>query len=206
MTAVSAYPWEAAPSGASAALAGAMQAMLPRLETARLVLRAPVIGDFEPYGEILMSERAVYMDGPLDRRESWLDFVQCVANWPLRGHGLFTIVAKSDGRVLGFINLTMQYGDREPELGWFLLPDAEGKGFAFEAAQAMRDWGLREIELASLVSYIDRANTRSIRLAEKLGGTPDEAASVALGQGDGVVVYRHWPPMGDDEGGMEAYA
>lgn len=204
MTYQTAYPWEAAPTGASAAFAATLRDQLPRLETARLVLRAPEIGDFEPYRQILMSARAIHMDGPLDRRGAWLDFAQCVANWQLRGHGLFVIEEKATGETLGFTLICMEHGDREPELGWFLTEAAEGKGFAFEAAGAVRDWGIRELKLDALVSYIDRVNTRSTRLAAKLGGWPDEVASADLDE-DGVVVYRHWPPM-DEDGGMEAYA
>lgn len=204
MSAQAAYPWEAAPTGASAAFAATLRNRMPQLETARLVLRAPEIGDFEAYRQILMSPRAIYMNGPLDRHAAWLDFAQCVANWQLRGHGLFVIEEKATGETLGFTLICMEYGDREPELGWFLTEAAEGKGHAFEAAGAVRDWGIRELKLPALVSYIDRVNTRSTRLAERLGGRPDEAASAALDQ-DGVVVYRHWPPM-DDEGGLEAYA
>lgn len=203
MSTAATYPWETPATGAPAALAARLHALLPRLETARLVLRAPVIEDFDAYRAILMSERAIYMDGPLDRRESWLDFSQVVATWPLRGHGLFVIEAKATGKTLGFTLIGMEHGDREPELGWFLAETAEGHGYAFEAAQALRDWGLREMRLDSLVSYIDHANTRSIRLAEKLGGWPDAAAGAALGEND-VVVFRHWPPA--DDGGMEAYA
>lgn len=207
MSAQPAYPWEAAPSGTAAVHAAALRGMLPRLETERLVLRAPEIGDFEPYREILMSDRAVYMDGPLDRRGAWLDFTQCVANWQLRGHGLFTIEAKATGETLGFTLICMEWGDQEPELGWFLAEAAEGCGYACEAAKAVRDWGLATLDLPSLVSYIDPPNTRSVRLAERLGAWRDEVASAALSkaQDADVSVYRHWPPA-DAEGGMEAYA
>ncbi|GKY89340.1 GNAT family N-acetyltransferase [Sinisalibacter aestuarii] len=210
MTAPTAYPWEDARVGASDASAGfaaRLRGMLPRLETARLVLRAPVIEDFETYRAIMMSERAVYMDGPLSRREAWLDFVQCIANWHLRGHGLFTVTAGDSGETLGFVNLTMEHGDREPELGWFVTEEAEGAGYAFEAAEAVRDWGLRVAKLTAMVSYIDPPNARSINLATRLGGWHDPAASaeVSQEQGGAVAVYRHWPPA-DDEGGMGAYA
>jgi len=203
-----AYPWEAPATGAAAAFAASLRAQLPQIETARLILGAPTIEDFEPYRAILMSPRAVYMvDEPLSRRETWLDFVQGIATWHLRGHGLFTISLKGTGEVLGFTLIGMEEGDREPELGWFLTEAAEGQGYAFEAAHSVRDWGLGTLELPSLVSYIDPPNSRSIRLAERLGGWHDAAASAELSeaQGTDVHVYRHWPPA-DAEGGMEAYA
>lgn len=212
MTQATAYPWEVPASGAPAAFAADLRAHLPRLETARLVLRAPVIEDFETYRAILMSPRAVHMvDEPLDRRDTWLDFAQVVATWLLRGHGLFAIEDRASGAVLGFTLIGFEEGDREPELGWFLTEDAEGQGYAFEAAEAVRNWGLSTLKVPSLVSYIDPPNARSIRLAERLGGWHDRAASAELSaaQGAEVAVYRHWPPGGhdsDDEGGMEAYA
>lgn len=184
------YPHEAPPVGASAAHAASLRAALPRIETARLVLRAPVIEDFAAYRAILMSPRAVHMtDEPFDRESAWLDFTQCIANWHLRGHGLFTLTGKPDATVLGFALICMEYGDREPELGWFLTEAAEGHGYAFEAATAVRDWGLATLGLESLVSYIDPPNTRSIRLAERLGGRRDRAAEAAIGEP--VLVYRH---------------
>ena len=204
MTLQSAYPWEAAPAGTAAARAAQWRAALPRLETARLVLRVPEAADFEAYRAILMSERAIHMDGPLDREEAWLDFAQVVATWHLRGHGLFVIEAKATGETLGFTLIGFEYGDQEPELGWFLTEAAEGQGDEVEAARAVKAWGIAELELPSLVSYIDRVNTRSTALAARLGGWPDEAASAALGE-PGVVVYRHWPPA-DADGGMEAYS
>jgi RimJ/RimL family protein N-acetyltransferase len=182
--------------------------MLPRFETERLVVRAPVIEDFAAYREILMSPRAVYMsEEPLDRRQTWLDFTQVIATWMLRGHGLFTIANKATGDVLGFTLIGMESDDLEPELGWFLVEGAEGKGYALEAARAVRRWGIETLELPALVSYIDPPNARSIRLAERLGGWHDPVASEVLSrtQNADVLVYRHWPPMADD-GGMEAYA
>lgn len=190
--------------GLAADAAAALRAQLPVLTTERLTLRAPTLADFEPYRDILMSERAIHMDGPLSREGAWLDFSQCVANWLLRGHGLWVIEETATARVLGFTLICMETGDREPELGWFLLEEAEGQGFAMEAAQAAKAHGIRTLSLPSLVSYIDRVNTRSIALATRIGGWPDEDAADELGQ-DGVIVYRHWP-VTDTDGGMEAYA
>ena len=68
--------------------------------------------------------------------------------------------------------------------------EAEGKGYAFEAAIAMRDWAFQERKLKTLVSYIDPDNSRSIRLAERLGATIDEHARP---QHPDDLVYRHVP-------------
>ncbi len=202
MNAQRTYPWEAPATGPAAELAAGLQAMLPRLETERLVCRAPAIDDFAVYRVIMMSDRAVHMGGPLDRRDAWLDFTQCIANWPVRGHGLFTIAAKDTGQTLGFTLICMEHGDREPELGWFLAAAQEGRGYAFEAAAAVRDWGIETLRLPTLVSYIDPPNTRSIRLAERLDAWHDTRASAEISdaQAGEVLVYRHWPHPGPQSG------
>lgn len=192
MTTPATYPHELPPTGRSAAFAASLRAALPQLETPRLILRAPEVTDFAAYREITLSDRARFMvEKGFDREDAWLDFTQCVGNWLLRGHGLWTITSKGDDVVLGFVLICMEFGDREPELGWFLTEAAEGHGFAAEAAKAARDHGVETLNLDSLVSYIDPDNGRSIRLAERLGAWRDRAAEPAVDHA--VQVYRHWP-------------
>lgn len=183
--------WEQPSTGPAAALAAKLQARLPVLETARLTLRAPPrIEDFDAYAAILMSERAVHMGGPFDRREAWLDFTQVIATWHLRGHGLWTVTRKTDSTILGFVLIGMEQGDQEPELGYFFLEEAEGKGYAAEAAEAARDHA-RTLELPALVSYIDPPNTRSRNLAERVGGASRDTGAEGI-LDDKVLVLRHW--------------
>ena len=191
MTPAASYPHEMPSSGASAARAADLRACLPQLETLRCILRAPVIEDFEAFRQIMMSERAQYMDGPFDRSGAWDEFTECVSGWLLRGYGAWAIEEKTNGAVIGFTLVHMEFGDREPELGWFLTAEAEGKGYAFEAAKAAKAYALETLELPSLVSYIDPPNTRSIRLAEKLGAWHDAAASAEFEEP--ICVYRHAP-------------
>ena len=199
MTAQPTYPWEVPSTGNALALSQVLRAQLPRFETDRLVVRPPDITDFETFLEIAMSPRAKFMyDEPLAREAAWLDFAQCAAGWLLKGHGLFAIADKADGETLGFTLICMEYGDREPELGWFVTEAAEGRGIATEAARPVRTWGIETLKLASLVSYMDPANTASARVAQKLGGQLDAATSAEMVRAFGcpVAVYRHWPGSG----------
>lgn len=69
-----------------------------------------------------------------------------------------------------------------------LYPGAEGHGFAFEAAHALCQWA-RDAGLPALVSYVDAGNTRSRRLAERLGAVLDPEAA----RPDPTdLVYRHF--------------
>jgi RimJ/RimL family protein N-acetyltransferase len=179
-------PWEQPPAGAAAALAARVAGAVPVLETARLRLRAPRLADFAGYAEIATTERGVHFGGPMTRRDAWLDFCQLAAGWLLRGHGTWALERRFDGALLGFLTLNHEFGDPEPELGFLLLAEAEGQGYAREAAEATRDFAFDRLGWPSVVSYIDPANARSIRLAERLGARRE-------GPVDDVLVFRHAP-------------
>ncbi len=186
MTQPVAYPWEAASTGPAAALASAITAPIPAISTTRLRLRAPRIADFDAYATITTSSRGSLIGGPFTREEAWLDFSQLVAGWALRGFGLWTVETLAGETLLGFVLLNHEFGDDERELGFLLLAEAEGKGYATEAAQAARHFAFGILKWSSVVSYIDPANARSIALVERLGATLDTAASDA-----DLLVYRH---------------
>ena len=136
-------PHEIATPGPAADAAARMQAALPRLETARLILRAPRLEDFEIYARIGASDRGRHLVADnTDRAALWLDFTQMVATWLLRGHGVWTVEARTDGAVLGFVLIGFEPGDHEPELGYLFRETAEGRGYAQEAATAARDHAL----------------------------------------------------------------
>ena len=184
--------WEKPLGGPAAVLVAALAAAVPHLTTERLILRAPRVTDFEAYAAIFMSDRSIYMDGPYDREGAWADFTQAVAGWLLRGIGLWTIERRSDGAVLGFGFFWQEYGDPEPEIGWALIAEAEGQGYATEAAQAMVPHALRQFGPGGFVSYIDPPNHASARIAERLGAQRDPQAEAAYG--DGCHIWRHGSP------------
>lgn len=177
-------PYEQPISGPTAAFAAALGAQLPVIETARLRLHAPRLSDFDAWAEILCGPSGPFMGGPFDRDEAYIEFAAACGSWLLRGHGVMTVEAKSDGTVLGFVMIGFEPGDQEPELGYLFRPIAEGQGYATEAARALRDHAFTAMGMDRLVSYVDPGNTRSSRLAERLGARIE-------GQHDGCQVWVH---------------
>jgi len=186
-------PHEIPPTGRPAELARDAGDPLPLIHTLRTTLRIPVLADLPAWYAILCTDRSVYMDGPCTRDEAFTEFAASVGSWLLRGFGAFAVEDRATRAVLGFACLNMEPGDREPELGYFFLPQAEGRGLAFEATAALRDWAIAN-GLPSLVSYTDPANTRSNALAARLGARRDLAAESAFigTEGEGVQVWRHF--------------
>jgi RimJ/RimL family protein N-acetyltransferase len=166
--------------------------MIPVLTTERLRLRAPRMADFEPFAAHCASPRASFEHGPRDRAAAWKEFAAAVGQWDLRGYGAWAIENASAGDYLGEVGLFHPAHYPEVELGWTVMPAAESKGIAQEAARAARNWAYDALGLATLVSYIAAGNRRSIRLAERLGARRDAAA--ARPEGEACLVYRHPGP------------
>lgn len=162
--------------------------MIPTLETERLLLRPQTMDDWPAYARLMMSDQAVYLDGPHSLGDAWGLFCHNLAQWPLMGQGTLMIESRETGECLGQVGI--HYGPLFPEheLGWQLYPGAEGNGYAFEAAEALRDWAFAVRGLESLVSHIDPENHGSRKLAERLDAEleldPDRP-------GPEVLVYRH---------------
>lgn len=185
--------FETAPSGPTAALAEAMQALVPILETERLVLRAPRIEDFDAFAAMVLGPQGRHYGDCETRADAWSEFILLTGTWYLRGHGAWTVTEKASGTVLGFVQIGAEPGDHEPELGFLLSQDVEGQGIGREAAEAVRAQALGPFALPSLVSYVDPANARSIALALRLGATRDEAAEALMSEEDRTLVFRHAP-------------
>jgi RimJ/RimL family protein N-acetyltransferase len=145
--------------------------------------------DWPAYRDIMASGRAVYMGGPFSASRAWSMFCSDHAQWDFSGVGALMIDDADTGQCLGQVGLNFGPEYPEYEIGWLLYPQAEGRGVAFEAASALKNWAHHVKRVESLVSYIDPQNERSIRLAEKLGGVHD----VSTPHPNGVdLVYRYF--------------
>jgi RimJ/RimL family protein N-acetyltransferase len=164
----------------SAAMSGTLSPALagtPVLLTARPVLRAPSPADAAP-------------------SMAWRAACHLAGHWLHRGCGMFTFAdRKTPDAPLGMAGPWYPEGWPEHEIGWSVWnPAAEGKGYAFEATAAARDWAYATLGWTTAVSYIEPANTRSIALAERLGARRDPLADVPRMFGGDSHVWRHPGP------------
>jgi RimJ/RimL family protein N-acetyltransferase len=179
--------------GPAAAFAETLRARLPRIETERCILRAPVLEDAPHWIAIMVPDAEGHLGGPHTDAGAFNEFAATIGLWLLRGHGLWTVTDRA-GAVLGFVLIGFEPGDRAPELGWLFLPEARGKGYAAEAATAARAHALGPLALPELVSYIDPTNHASRRLAERLGAWRDGAIADPI-SGAEAELWRHAPEV-----------
>jgi RimJ/RimL family protein N-acetyltransferase len=159
-----------------------VSSFVPTLQTARLTLRRHRLDDFEP-ATAMWGDAAVtrHVGGrPFTREEVWARLMRYVGHWALLGYGYWAIEEKATGRFVGEAGFADFKREMEPplempELGWVLASDAQGQGYATEAAGAAVSWGDGFFGPVRIVALIHPENEASIRVARKLGF--EEAAS-----------------------------
>ncbi len=163
------------------------------LETERLILRQWKSDDFEPFAEYYADEAtARFVGGVSNRDQAWRRLASLIGHWHLLGYGLWAVEEKESGQFAGCVGLWKSPGWPELELGYWLVPDVWGKGYATEAGAAARDFAFEVVGSETLVSYIDPENEPSIRVAERLGARYDETIEL-MGFGPHRV-YRYPRP------------
>lgn len=167
----------------------------PTLETDRLILRSPEKADAEAMIAFLMDDnRSEGFGGYTNRSDSWRWFTLNVGHWHWHGYGYFTIQDKATGKPAGISGIWNPEGWPEPEVGWVVFDGFEGKGIAYEAAMRARQWAYEDLGFTTLTSNIVPGNTRSIRLAERMGATYERTYdNPNMGED---LLYRHPGPEG----------
>jgi RimJ/RimL family protein N-acetyltransferase len=142
------------------------------LETERLLLREFVPEDVNALAAVLSdAETMRFYPAPLDLAgvAAWIERNQ--RRYADAGHGLWAMVLKSSGEVVGDCGLTLQTVDvaDEIEIGYHVRRDLWGRGYAPEAARACQDYGFARLGADRLISLIRPENLSSRRVAEKIG-------------------------------------
>jgi RimJ/RimL family protein N-acetyltransferase len=162
------------------------------LRTERLLLRQPTPADVEDPPAFLSDSRVMAFLGGVGDDPQWV-----VQNW-LDGWEAYPfgklVVETAAGERIGRVGVNFYDPVRwtrsnlpgaRPELTWALAYEHWGKGYATEAAAAVRD----RLDDPGLISLISPVNIRSQRVAERLGATPDK--TVELPDGGPHVIWEH---------------
>lgn len=164
----------------------------PTIETARLTLRAWRESDFPAMARFYADDQtARFVGGVMTPDEAWRRMATYVGHWSLRGYGPWALEEKSSGAFIGYSGLWNPHGWPEREINWGLLPEKQGNGFIVEAAQRVREFAYGELRWNTVVSCIALENTKSRRVAERLGCRLDRTTE---NSGFLVGVFRHPSP------------
>ncbi len=142
------------------------------VETERLVLREitrvdlPIL--FRIFGDA-ESMRFYPRAKSLGETEAWFEKL-AFRSYEAHGFGLWGIVEKATGELIGDCGVTLQPTPQglEPEIGYHLRREWLGRGYAVEAAAACRDFGLGGLGFERIVSIVSPENIPSLRVAAKI--------------------------------------
>ena len=134
------------------------------IETERLLLRDYTPDDFDALYEILSDpETMQHYPAPYDaeKTRNWITWN--LDNYEKYGFGLWAVVLKETGTFIGDCGITIQNIDGEmlPEIGYHIHKKYWRRGFAKEAARAVRDWFFRNTKYNTVWSYMKYTNIAS---------------------------------------------
>lgn len=142
------------------------------IDTERLFLRKMTPDDYEAlYAVLADSDIMQHYPYSFDeaRVRNWIQ--RNITRYEKDGFGLWAVCLRSSGEMIGDCGLTLQpiHGNMLPEIGYHIRADRQRKGYAREAAAAVRDWAFTHTEYDSVYSYCKYTNVPSFRTAEAIG-------------------------------------
>jgi RimJ/RimL family protein N-acetyltransferase len=112
-----------------------------------------------------------FVGGPQLRPVAWRGFISVAGAWVIQGFSMFSLIEKSSGRWIGRAGPWVPEGWPGPEIGWSLIPETWGKGYATEAAAATMDWAFDHLGWTDVIHTIAPDNIASQKVAQRLGST-----------------------------------
>jgi len=141
-----------------------------QIETPRLLLRPTRREDFEAWAAFMADpESARYVGGTQPRSVAWRGFLTMAGAWAIQGFAMFSVIEKASGRWIGRIGPWQPEGWPGTEVGWGIVRDRCGLGYATEAATATIDWAFATLSWSEVIHTIDVENVASQAVARKLG-------------------------------------
>ncbi len=143
------------------------------VETDRLLMRSFHNSDVNAFSAICADPEVMkYIGGGThDIEQTQTKITKWIKNYETDGFGLMALIHKKSNDLIGFCGLIKQIVDDEEciELGYRLAKKYWGKGLATEAAQAVRDYAFKDLNIQQLISIIHPENIPSKKVASKTG-------------------------------------
>ncbi|HGH7178030.1 GNAT family N-acetyltransferase [Bacillus luti] len=164
---------------------------LKMFHTDRLQFRKYTMDDLQFYASLWGNEKVMRYIGN-GALKTYMQCKKSLEEWVIpsykSGLGLFVLIEKETGIRIGHAGLVKQNidGKEEIEIGYWLLPQYWGKGYAKEAAAAFRDYGFQALRINRLISLINPNHPASIFVARKTGLSYEKTTSF---HGMDVLVY-----------------
>ncbi len=146
------------------------------IKTHRLIIRPWRDQDLEPFSAMNQDKEVMrFTPGLLTIEESNNQIAARRKEFENLGFCLWACELKSTGEFIGSVGLTIHdfkaHFTPAVGVGWKLVRNHWGKGYAIEAAAFVLQWAFSKQKLPEIVSITSLLNKKSIRIMEKLGMT-----------------------------------
>lgn len=142
------------------------------LKTERLILRPLNIMDLNTvhvYASDIENTRFM-IHLPNDTIEETSQFLTHVTNeWQKDEPNFYEFAITLEGTQIGAVSVYFNDHRTEGELGWILNKKYWGKGYATEAAMAVKDFVVNELKVSNLIAHCDFRNSASCNVMKKIG-------------------------------------
>lgn len=142
------------------------------LETPRLSVRESTVEDVEAFYRIYKEPSITYymenlFQNPEEERAYIQDYIRQM--YGFYGFGMWTVIEKGTGRIIGRAGFNIREGYDLPELGFVIEKTYQGKGYASEACTAVLHYAKEELLFDKVQAFVEEANEASVGLLTKLG-------------------------------------
>lgn len=155
------------------------------LETERCVVRETKEEDIDAFYEIYAEPSITYYTEALfTEKEQEIEYLRKYQDvvYALYEFGVWTVVEKMTGKVIGRAGISMREEFEEPELGFVFDVKYQGKGYATEVCREIIAY-MREIHgITTLQALTKKENAASLRLLARLGFKKQAGEVVVKGE------------------------
>ena len=142
------------------------------LTTKRCIIREMTVEDVDAFYEIYKEPSITeYMDDlyqdPEQERQYTRDYIEKV--YGFYGYGLWSVVEKDTGKVIGRAGLSIRPEFEDAELGFVIGVPWQRKGYAREVCEAILQYAVSELGMERVHVLVIKENTASRNLCLKLG-------------------------------------
>ena len=144
------------------------------LETKRCLIRETAVEDVDAFYELYEDEEITrYMEPLFEDRDEEIEYTKSYIKnvYEFYGFGMWTIVLKDNGEVIGRAGVSYREGFEHPELGFMIGTKYQRQGLAYEVCSAILEYMHENYEMEEILIFIEPQNTPSILLAKKLGAS-----------------------------------
>lgn len=151
------------------------------LETERCLLRETVEKDVPAFYKIY-SEPSItaYMEDLFEDPEDELAYTRDYREkvYEFYGFGIWTVIKKDTGEIIGRAGCTYREGYDDPEIGFVIGVPWQRQGYAEEVCRAIFEYAKEYLGFERIQAFVKEGNEASVRLCEKLGMRETERISL----------------------------